>query len=399
MLKPSSLRSRIDLLIGVLILTAIAPLKSEPEPVWVPKLEDSQVFITYGELKRLTDQAAIAQRPSPPPPVPVVPACLTQVRYQLKFEKTTPQLIATFTAENLSSGWASLPLGSFHSAAQDPVQPSTRLARLDDQVLLILEKPGRAELTLSLAPSADGAFEIHLPAQSALNSLEWAAPPPEYAVQLTQADGTSTRHDQASIVSLRPDKSPWRLDIVKRNETPSQGLAHNSAIITEALFQTQMAQDGAQLTSVTVRLEHSTATILPLILPDGAEMLRCAVFGKPVSSQSSSAGIHLTLPAPSNHGDPDNSTEVTFTYFLRGAALHDAEGEIDLALPRSPLLIRRLDWTIELPEGLQLTASGNLEHQASPAPKSHVLQLSRRLCRDDVTQTRITYRHPNLNVR
>jgi hypothetical protein len=94
----------------------------------VPKLEDSQVFITYGELKRLTDQAAIAQRPSPPPPVPVVPACLTQVRYQLKFEKTTPQLIATFTAESLSSGWASLPLGSFHSAAQDPVQPSTRLA-------------------------------------------------------------------------------------------------------------------------------------------------------------------------------------------------------------------------------------------------------------------------------
>jgi hypothetical protein len=90
---------------------------------------------------------------------------------------------------------------------------------------------------------------------------------------------------------------------------------------------------------------------------------------------------------------------VTFTYFLRGAALHDAEGEIDLALPRTSLLIRRLDWTIELPEGLQLTASGNLEHQASPAPKSHVLQLSRRLCRDDVTQTRITYRHPNLNVR
>jgi hypothetical protein len=259
MLKPSSLRSRIDLLIGALILTAIAPLKSEPEPVWVPKLEDSQVFITYGELKRLTDQAAIAQRPSPPPPVPVVPACLTQVRYQLKFEKHTPQLIATFTAENLSSGWTSLPLGSFHASAQDAVPPSTRLARLDDQVLLILEKPGRAELTLSLAPSADGAFEIHLPAQSALNSLEWAAPPPEYAVQLTQADGTSTRHDQASIVSLRPDKSPWRLDIVKRNETPSQGLAHNSAIITEALFQTQMAQDGAQLTSVTVRLATDPA--------------------------------------------------------------------------------------------------------------------------------------------
>lgn len=399
MLKPSSLRSRIDLLIGVLIFTAIAPLKSESEPVWVPKLEDSQVFITYGELKRLTDQAAIAQKVPAPLPGPVVPACLTQVRYQLKFEKNTPQLIATFTAENLSSGWTSLPLGRFHAAAQDAVSPSTRLARLDDQVLLILEKPGRAELNLSLVPTVDGAFEIHLPIQSALNSLEWDAPPPEYAVQLTQADGTSTRHDQAGVVSLKPDKSPWRLALVKRNETLSQGLAHNSAIVTEALFQTQMAQDGAQLTSVSVRLEHSTATTLPLVLPDGAEILRCAAFGKPISSQTTSAGIHLTLPAPSTNGDQTNSTEVTFTYFLRGAALHDAEGEIDLVLPRTPLLIRRLDWTIELPEGLQLTATGNLEPQASPAPNSHVLQLSRRLCRDDVTQTRITYRHPNLNVR
>ena len=399
MLKPTSLRNRIDLLIGVLIFTAIAPLKSESEPVWVPKLEDSQVFITYGELKRLTDQAAIAQKVPAPLPGPVVPACLTQVRYQLKFEKNTPQLIATFTAENLSSGWTSLPLGRFHAAAQDAVLPSTRLARLDDQVLLILEKPGRAELGLNLAPTADGAFEIHLPMQSALNSLEWDAPPPEYAVQLTQADGTSTRHDQAGVVSLKPDKSPWRLDLVERNETLSQGLAQNSAIVTEALFQTQMAQDGAQLTSVSVRLEHSTATTLPLILPDGAEILRCAALGKPISSHSTSAGVHLTLPAPPTNGDQTHSTEVTFTYFLRGAALHDAEGEIDLVLPRTPLLIRRLDWTIELPEGLQLTATGNLEPQASPAPKSHVLQLSRRLCRDDVTQTRITYRHPNLNVR
>lgn len=399
MLKPSSLRSRTDLLIGALVLTAVAHLKSEPEPVWVPKLEDSQVFITYGELKRLTDQAAAAQRVPAPPPGPVVPACLTQVRYQLKFDQTTPQLTAAFTAENLSGGWISIPLGNFLAAALDPVSPSIRLARLDDQVLLILEKPGRAELNLRLAPAASGDFEMHVPPQSALNSLEWDAPPAEYAVQLTLADGTSTRQDQAGIVSLKPGDSPWRIALVKRNETPSQGLAHSSAIITDALFQTQMAQDGAQLTTVSVRMEHSTATNLPLVLPDGAEILRCAVLGKSVSSQSTSAGTQLALPSPSTHGDQANSTEVTFTYFLRGAPLHEAEGEINLALPRTPLLIRRLDWSIELPEGLQLTAAGNLEPQASPAPKSHVLQLSRRLCRDDVTQTRITYRHPNLNLR
>jgi hypothetical protein len=404
MSKLSSLRKRTGLITGILLLTltVTAPLKSkaeaEPDPAWVPKLDDSQVFITYGELRRLTEQAAVATRElePPPPPGPPVAACLTQVQYKLAFEQNTPQLSATFTAENLSSGWASVPLGAFHSAALDPVPPETRLARVDGQVVLILDKPGRAVFTLRLAPTVEGRFELHPPAQAALSSLEMAAPPAEHLIHLSQADGTSTRFDQAGFIHLSPDQEPLGLALARRDETPPAGLVQDTAIITEAVFQTQIAQDGAQLTSVTLRLEHAAATGLALTLPPGSEMLRCAVQGKPVPAKvGTEAGLQLSLPAPISKEGEATTTEVVFSYFLQGAALHSAEGELELSLPRSPLLLRRLDWTVELPEGLELTAQGNVELQAATSPQRHVLQLSRRLCRDNTTQARITYRKPN----
>jgi len=384
---------------GILILIATAPLKGELEPAWPPSMEDSQVFITYGELRRLTEQAAAANKAPPPPPGPPVAACLTQVQYKLSFENNTPQLTATFTAENLTNGWASVPLGAFEAAALDAVPPETRLARVEGQVMLMLEKPGRVTFTLQLAPAVDGSFEIHPPVQAALGSLEVDTPPAEHLLHLQQADGAQSRLEQSGLIRL--PQGPLRLALSRRDEPLAGGLAQDTAIITEAMFQTQIAQDGAQLTTVTLKLEHESASGLALTLPTGAEMLRCAVQGKPSPTQDNTAGgLQLSLPAPeSGKEQATGATEVVFSYFLQGSALHAAEGELDLSLPRTPLLIRRLDWTVELPEGLELSAQGNVELQAAPAPQRHVLQLHRRLCRDNLTQARITYRKPNLNAR
>lgn len=399
MIKPSPLRCRTGFVTGILILIATAPLKGELEPVWPPSLEDSQVFITYGELRRLTEQAAAANKAPPPPPGPPVAACLTQVQYKLSFENNTPQLTATFTAENLTNGWASVPLGAFEAAALDVVPPETRLARVEGQVLLMLEKPGRVAFTLQLAPAVDGSFEIHPPVQAALGSLEVDTPPTEHLLHLRQADGAASRLEQSGLIRL--PQGPLRLALSRRDEPLAAGLAQDTAIITEAMFQTQIAQDGAQLTTVTLKLEHESASGLALTLPTGAEMLRCAVQGKPSQTQDNAAGgLQLSLPAPeSGKEQAPGTTEVVFSYFLQGSALHAAEGELDLSLPHTPLLIRRMDWTVELPEGLELSAQGNVELQAAPAPQRHVLQLHRRLCRDNLTQARITYRKPNLNAR
>lgn len=398
MIKPSSLRSRTGLVSGILLLAAATPLKSEPEPVWPPSLEDSQVFITYGELRRLTEQAAAAKQTPPPPPGPAVAACLTQAQYRLAFENGAPQLTAQFTAENLTAGWAAVPLGAFDAAALDPLPPEARLARVEGQVTLLLEKPGRTVVTLRMAPAADGSFELNPPAQSALCSLELAAPPADHLLHLRQADGTHSRHEQAGLLRLR--QGPVTLLLARRDETPPAGLAQDAAIIAEAVFQTQIARDGAQLTSVTLRLEHEAATALALTLPAGAEMLRCAVQGRPAPAKSGGqADLLLSLPAPEAAAEKAGLTEVILSYFLQGSALHAAEGELELSLPRTPLLIRRLDWTVELPEGLELTAQGNAELQAAAAPQGHVLQLTRRLCRDNATQARVTYRKPNPAVR
>lgn len=377
------------------IIAALAPLSGGQETLRPTKLEDSQVLITYGELRRLTEEAAQVRKEPPAPPGPPVEACLTQARFQLTFEKGEPRLNAAFLAENLSGGWASVPLGAFHAAAWSAVPPESRLARSGGQVRLLLEKPGRAELKLGLAPGPEGVFVIDPPAEAALSWMEWEAPPEGLAVQLTRADGAASRHERAGAASLAPDTGLMRLALVRRDESTPADRAQDSAIITEAVCQSQIAQDGAQLTSLSLRLEHGTAAVLPMELPAGAELLRCAVQGKPVAAGSGAGGgLTISLPAPTGEGDKAAATEVTLSYFLQGGALHAAEGELELTLPRSTLLIRRLEWTVELPEGLHLTAHGNVEPQAAAAPQSHVIQLSRRLCRDSVTQARITYRQP-----
>ena len=392
-------RCRAGAFTGAFLLLAALPLRGEPEPVWVPSLDDSQVFITYGELRRLIEKAA-APVAAPKPPAPPVDACLTEARFQLRFDKSAPRLSARLTAENLADTWAALPLGALAAAAPPALPADTRLARVDGEVRWVLEKAGRHSLELELLPDADGAFEIACPAQAALVALELEAPPPELAVQIADAAGRSSRHEQAATLRLSIAQSPLRLSLVPRDQEAPLAAVKDTALVTTAQFQTLVAQDGAQFTSVSLRLEHGGAATLPLSLPAGAELLRCAVRGRPVPAETDASGaLTLNLPAPSapppGAAAAETLTEVTLSYFLQGAALHSAEGEFDLTLPRTPLLIRQLDWTVELPEGLEASAKGNIALKASPAPQTNVLHLGRRLCRDSITQARVTYRHPH----
>jgi hypothetical protein len=390
LMKPTPLhRCLLGLTAGLFFAPSLAPLLSQPEPPPLPSLAESRVLIPYDELRRLI-AAATPPAPIQPPAVPV-PACLTHASYQLQFAQDQPQLLATFTVENLTEQWTAVSLGAGHAGLLDPLPATTRLARIKGDLHVLLETQQKLELTLQLFPGADGSFSLQAPPEAALATLTLSAPPADHVITLTYADGRSSRYERACQIGLGDGEGPLRLALGGTDTSPKPPASINSIIISEAVFSTQIAKDGAQLTSLRMQVEHGSAERLSLHLPVGAELLRCSVAGKPTAIQPTGP-LALPLASPTAQTGP---SEIELSYFLQGEKLHEAEGELTLSLPRSPHLIRLLDWTVELPEGLELTAHPSIERKPTPAPQPHVLQLTRRLCRDSATEARITYRKPN----
>lgn len=384
-------RRLLGLTAGLFLISPLAPLHSQPEPPQLPNLAESRVLIPYDELRRLI-AAATPPAQVQPPAVPV-PACLMQAAYQLQFVQNQPQLIATFTVENLTEQWTSISLGSSHAGLLEPLPASTRLARIKGELHVLLETKQRLELTLQIFPGADGSFSLRPPSEAALATLAFPDPPADQVITLTYADGQSSRYERASQIGFTEGDGPLRLAVVGYDSSPNPPISTNSIIISDAVFSTQIANDGAQLTSLRMQIELGSAEHLTLHLPKGAELLRCTVAGKPSAIQPAATGL-LALPLAAPTAETETG-EIELSYFLHGEKLHEAEGELTLSLPRSPHLIRLLDWTVELPQGLELTAHPSIERKPSPAPQPNVLQLTRRLCRDSATEARITYRKPN----
>ncbi len=396
MFHPTPPPRRPGLLAGcLLLLLATAATATPPDPLLPATLDDSRVVLSYADLRQLIERASAPAKVETPPGPPL-PACLIEARYRLRFEQNQPRLEAAFTVENLTGAWAALPLGEASAATLAEALPEgLRLARPKEQLLLVLEKSGRATCRLQLLPAASGAYEWSVPAEAALAALEIDAPPPTLAVQIAWPDGVITHREQPLLTGLTSAQGLVRLTVVDRETgPPASPHALDAAIISEASFQSQIARDGAQLTHAILRIEHRAAASLRLQLPAQAELLRGAVAGRPLPAEVTATEGALMIPLPAPGADAERTTEVTLTYFVQGAPLHASEGEFDLALPRSPLLMHRMDWSVELPEGLEISAQGNAETQPVAAPRRHALQLTRRLCRDSATQVRLTYRHP-----
>ena len=78
------------------------------------------------------------------------------------------------------------------------------------------------------------------------------------------------------------------------------------------------------------------------------------------------------------------------------AALQAAEGELDLALPQTPLFAKQIDWNVQLPATYDLSVTGNVDSITDKTTPPG-LHLCKSLCRDQQPQARITYRKRTSN--
>jgi hypothetical protein len=377
----------------VLLMSAGTLLAQTTRPVTSATLDESEVRITYGELKRLV--AATLPREAPPPvkpPPPPIAAALLSAMYQL--DAKAGALTAEMQVENFDGGWHAVPLSGATMGATAVEPKEARLVVADGHICLITDKAGAQQVKLSFAMAAQGQGTVlHL------------APAPITALTFKElTDGKNMRVQQGSnTLSLAapgtlalPSQGGELTLSIEDNRKPAQLAASgvDDAIVSEATYNTQVVRDGSVLTEGTVLVRHDHSTRLELKLPDATRLLQCHVQGEPVRPVVKDAGrLEIPLDDPTTDGA---ESEVKFSFTAVLPPLQPAEGELDLALPQTPLFAKQIDWNVQLPAIYELSFSGNVDSftdkTATPG-----LHLRKSLSRDQQPQARITYRKRSSN--
>ncbi|MCX6839293.1 MAG: hypothetical protein NTX35_16000 [Verrucomicrobia bacterium] len=375
----------------LLLLGATSLLAQTDKPVTTATLDESEVRITYGELKRLV--ASTLPKEAPAAVKPPVPAALLSTAYQIDAQAGT--IIAEMQVESFDAAWQAVPLAGAASGAISVEPKDARIVVTEDHLCLITDQTGAqsVKLTFALAKEGQGTTLHH--AASPVASLEVKALPEGKVLRL-QSGVTTQTLAAAGILALPAIGGEITLtleDARKASQTPLAGPT-DDAIISAAAYTTQVVRDGSVLTEGAITVRHDHPVKLVLQLPEAAKLLQCHVNAEPVRPTLGEADrIEIPLDDPATDG-AESEVKLSFTSTL--TALQAAEGELDLALPQTPLFAKQIDWNVQLPTGYDLSFTGNVDPITDKAASSG-LHLRKSLCRDQQPQARITYRKRTTN--
>ena len=374
------------------LFSSTAVWAQDASAVTAAKLDESEVRITYGELKRLLEAA------KPPPPMttvkprPDLVAALMAASYRLDAAAGT--LTAELRVENFDGGWHAVALMGAGTGAMAVEPTEARVVVFGDDLCLITDKPGivNATLTFSLMPEGQGT--VLTLARAAVASLQVAGIPEGKVLRVAHGD-TELSLTKNGAAPLPAGGGEVRFTVEARSEKPPAATdpVTDDALISAATYTTEVVRDGAVLTEGSITVRHDMPARLALVFPEGAKLLQCHVNGEAVRPVADAEGrMEIPLDDPATDGA---ESEVKLSYTQSLPALQEAEGEITLALPQTPLFARQIDWTVRMPAGFDLTVSGNVdaaaEAEGAKAPAGG-LRLRKSLCRDQQPQARITYR-------
>jgi hypothetical protein len=376
----------------IFLLSASSLLAQSTQPVTSATLDESEVRITYGELKRLV-AATLPKEPAPPAakPPPPVPAALLSAQYHL--DPQASSITAEMQVENFDGEWHTVPLAGAATGVLTVEPKDARLVVNADHLCLITDKAGaqNVKLTFALATSGQGTT-LHLAAApiAALVLKEL----PEGKVLRLQYGTTTQTLTSAGLAALPAMGGDVTFEDARKAAQPACNSLTDDAIVSTALYTTQVVRDGSALTEGAINVRHDHPAKLVLQLPESAKLLQCHVNGEPVRATVGEANrVEIPLNDPATDGG-DSEVKLSFTAVL--APLQLAEGELDLALPQTPLFAKQIDWNVQLPATYDLSFTGNVDPilDKATAPGLH---LRKALCRDQQPQARITYRKRTTN--
>ena len=168
----------------------------------------------------------------------------------------------------------------------------------------------------------------------------------------------------------------------------------SEATVPLAEYWTDVVSEGGMLHKAQVIIEHRSQTRYSFTLPEGGKLLACAVNGRSVEPLiAGEGGLALILPKVTSK---EAKTMVSYVYTTKGNKLDPVEGEVQLALPRTPLFIHQVKWQVQLPAEYQATAlEGNVVIDAGGANGKPIC-LSKQICDDEVPQAALYYTRKDL---
>ncbi|WP_395746234.1 hypothetical protein [Prosthecobacter sp.] len=381
----------------ILLLSASGLLAQSSKAVTTATLDESEVRITYGELKRLVAATLPKEPPAPPPPAakapPPMPAALLSALYHL--DPQAGVITADMQVENFDGEWHTVPLAGAGAGVLTVEPKNARLIVAENQLCLITDKEGAQTIKLTFALGKGGqGTTLHL-AASPVASLEVEELPAGKVLRLQHAATTQmlTGAGLAALPATGGDVTFTLEDERKAAQAPLATLT-DDAVVSMATYTTQVVRDGSALTEGVVTVRHDHPARLILQLPEAGKLLQCHVNGEPVRPAVGETNrVEIPLDDPATDG-AESEVKLSFTAAL--AALQAAEGELELALPQMPLFAKQIDWNVQLPAAYDLSFSGNVDPvtDETTAPGLH---LRKSLCRDQQPQARIIYRKRSSN--
>lgn len=377
----------------VLLLGASSLLAQTAPRITAATLDESEVRITYGELKRLVAATLPKETPPETKPKPPIQAALLSSIYRI--DAKSGAVIAELQVESFDNDWHLIPIAgsAVGAVAIDP--KDARIVASDDHLCLITDKAGaqNVKLTFPLAKEGQGTT-LHLTA-SPVASLE-VKELPEGKVLRIQHGSTTQTLNSAGVAALPATGGEVTLILedARQAAQPLAGGVTDDAVLSSASYTTEVVRDGSVLTEGTIVVRHDHPVRLVLQLPEASRLLQCHVNGDVVRPTLGEAGrIEIPLDDPTTDG-AESELKLSFTATL--PALQVAEGEIDLALPQTPLFAKQIDWNVQLPAAYDLSVTGNVDPVTDKANLPG-LHLRKALCRDQQPQARITYRKRTTN--
>lgn len=375
------------------LLGAGSLLAQTTPPVTSASLDESEVRITYGELKRLVAATLPQERPPEPKAVLPVPAALLSTAYE--FDASTRLITAEMQMENFDGAWHAIPIAGGASGATSVEPKEARLVIQDSHLCLVTDKAGAQMVRLTFAPGEDGQESVLHLAPAPLAVLAVKNLPEGKVLQVRHGSSVRTLASAASLsLPAAGGEVGLRLEDARKTLASLTGAVRDEALIAKATYTTQVVRDGSALTEGTLTVSHDQPVKLVLRLPADSRLLQCNVNGEAVRPILGTAGhVEVPLDDPATDGA---ESEVIVSFTATMAALQAAEGEFDLVLPRTPLFARQIDWNVQLPPIYDLGFSGNVD-AITDKTTTPGLHLRKSLCRDQQPQARITYRKRTSN--
>ena len=131
-------------------------------------------------------------------------------------------------------------------------------------------------------------------------------------------------------------------------------------------------------------------------MPEKVELLSCTVGGAAAPPiQRENGVIELALPTPKN-----GATSVALVYTAKLKPLDPVSGDVALELPRTPIFIEHLDWSITLPAAFEITAiDGNVSVGSNASESTggdRIISLRKDFCRAERPSVSLFYQRRSL---